>query len=169
MSWLALLKSKEKRVALPTKTTESVFVVSVGGGSACNEKFGCDFGGASGWLPLLDWCDSTLRKAMNDVEVDRFIARVARFTDLEIDLDGSGLIAQKLLERDRSGDDRFLCLECAHLRRGSRCLNWRRAGVALRATDANLPLEFTKLLQRCDGFIQFIKSEHQYGTGKARR
>jgi hypothetical protein len=32
-----------------------------------------------------------------------------------------------------------------------------------------LPLEFTKLLQRCDVFIQFIKPEHQYGTGAAKR
>ncbi|MEO7128813.1 MAG: hypothetical protein ABI040_08125 [Rhodoferax sp.] len=92
--------------------------------------------------------------AMNTGEIDTFTARLARFTDRGFSLLEVETLADKLLIRDRELDDRRLCLECLHLSRGSgwRCGNWQRAGVAIRARDARLPIDFVTLLQRCDGF-----------------
>ncbi len=63
-------------------------------------------------------------------------------------------LAFKMTQRDRDLDDRRLCLECLHLHRagGWRCGNWLRAGVAMRAKDAQLPGDLVMQLQRCDGF-----------------
>ncbi len=91
---------------------------------------------------------------MNTVEIDTFTARLARFTDKGLDLTTAETLADKLVIRDRETDDRRLCLECLHLHRagGWRCGNWLRAGVAMRAKDAQLPGDLVMQLQRCDGF-----------------
>lgn len=107
-------------------------------------------------MPHIDpdrWCwpHST---AMNTAEIDSFMARLARFTDRGLPAaDGEGL-ADKLVIRDRQQDDRHSCFECTHLAGagGWRCGNWQRAGVAIRARDAQLPTDFVSLLQRCDGY-----------------
>jgi len=90
--------------------------------------------------------------AMNTAEIDRFTARLARFTDRGVILSEAERLADLLVIRDREQDDRALCLECAHLQRAGRCGNWQRAGVAIRARDAFMPLELVRQLQRCDGF-----------------
>jgi len=97
------------------------------------------------------WPHST---AMNGAEIDTFTARQARFIDMGLSLDDAERLADKLMQRDRDGDDRRVCLECVHLRHGGRCGNWRAAGVAINAMDARLPGDFTPMLQRCDGFTQ---------------
>jgi hypothetical protein len=90
--------------------------------------------------------------AMNSVELARFTARLAQFTDQGlIDLHAESL-ADRLVIRDREHDDRATCLECTHLQRGWRCGNWQLAGVAIHARDAQLCGDFVSLLQRCDGF-----------------
>jgi hypothetical protein len=100
------------------------------------------------------WPHST---AMNGAEIDTFTARLARFTDRGLSLEDAETLADKLVQRDRAGDERRVCLECAHLRHGGRCGNWQQAGVAIQARDNQLPGDFTAVLQRCDGFT----AQHQ--------
>jgi len=94
------------------------------------------------------WPHST---AMNRAELGTFTARLAQFTDLGLILADAERLADKLVQRDREGDDRLVCLECLHLQRG-RCGNWQVAGVAIRSRDAQLPPDLILQLQRCDGF-----------------
>lgn len=60
--------------------------------------------------------------------------------------------AGRLVERDRSGDDRVSCFECRYYLQGA-CENYRRAGMPTRALSAELVM----LLQRCSGFSPFRK------------
>lgn len=96
--------------------------------------------------------------AMTGAEIDTFTARLARFTDKGLSLEDAEALADKLVKRDRESDDRRLCLECFHLSGQScnawDCRNWQRAGVALRAKDAQLSAALVFQLQRCDGFAQ---------------
>lgn len=96
--------------------------------------------------------------AMNGTEIDAFMARLARFTDKGLGLDGAEALADKLVTRDRESDDRRVCLECLHLSGQSGktwgCRNWQRAGVALMAKNAQLSAALGCQLQRCDGFAQ---------------
>lgn len=88
--------------------------------------------------------------AMNGQEIDTFTARLARFTDKGASLEEAERLADKLVIRDREGDDRRLCLECAHLKGQNPwgCGNWRQAGVC----DAALARDLVLMLQRCEGF-----------------
>ncbi len=88
---------------------------------------------------------------MNGTEIDTFTARLARFTDQGRILADAEALADELVQRDREGDDRRVCLECLHLQRG-RCGNWQVAGIAIRSRDAQLPPDLILQLQRCDGF-----------------
>jgi len=96
----------------------------------------------------LAWPYST---AMNDAELETFAARLVRFTDRGLILADGELLADKLVIRDREGDDRRVCLECLHLQHG-RCGDWQVAGVAIRSRDAQLSPDLVLQLQRCDGF-----------------
>ena len=103
------------------------------------------------------WPHST---AMNSVEIDALIARLARFTDKGLTLNDGEALADKLVARDRESDNRRVCLECLHLNgqvRAWRCTNWKVAGVAVRSSDAQLPSDFVVLPQRCDGFVAYFK------------
>ena len=161
MSWLARLKSPKGSDTHPTKTTETisitkapVFVVSVGTLDGHIQKNEVIFVAANGTGTDPDgWCWPH-SSAMNSREIDTFTERFARFSDKGLDLDASERWADKLVLRDRESDDRHLCLECTHLHQGAvwRCGNWQRAGVAIRAKDAQLAKEFVNLLQRCEGF-----------------
>lgn len=87
--------------------------------------------------------------AMNAAEVDTFVGRLARFTDRGLIVPVAEALADKLVIRDREGDDRRACLECAHLQGFTfRCANWQRAEVA----RDRLAGELVLLLQRCPGF-----------------
>ena len=94
--------------------------------------------------------------AMTGAEIDAFTARLARFTDKGLGLGDAEALADKLVTRDRESDDRRLCLECFHLSGQSGKTwdgrNWQRAGVALKAKDAQLSAALVHQLQRCDGF-----------------
>ena len=87
---------------------------------------------------------------MNTREIDLFLHRQARFTDRGLHLDDAERLADKLVQRDREGDDRRLCLECAYLQGWGRwkCGNWQRAEVARSALVRDLVL----MLQRCPGY-----------------
>ena len=94
------------------------------------------------------WPHST---AMNGAEIDTLTSRLVQLTDRGLILADAERLADKLVQRDREGDDRRVCLECLHLQRG-RCGNWQVAGVAIRSRDAQLPPDLILQLQRCDGF-----------------
>lgn len=156
MTWIARLKNISAADCIPTKTTESDFVVSVGPSKARFEKVTSKTVIASYLVPLSDryaWLNSS---AMNSFEIDIFMSRLIRFTDMGLGLEPAEQLAGRLAIRDRDRDDRTLCFECSYLRKGWRCANWARAGVAIRAIDANLPFEFVNLMQRCGGFNQVI-------------
>jgi len=89
---------------------------------------------------------------MTTAQTDTHAARLALLTDRGLSLEAGELLADRLLIRDLERDHRAMCLECLYLHRGH-CGNYRRAGVALRARDAQLPGDFVALLQRCDGFV----------------
>lgn len=147
-----------------TPETRLLGVMGVPSGHT-QEKTHSELGAANDVAPDPDrWCwpKST---AMNTMEIDTFTARLSRFTDKGLSIaDGEGL-ADKLVRRDREQDDRHSCFECTHLAGagGWRCGNWQRAGVAIRARDAQLPIDLVNLLQRCDGFTQAIHFQKQTG------
>ena len=93
------------------------------------------------------WPHST---AMNTAEIDTFTARLASFTNKGLSLADAERTADRLVIRDREGDDRRLCLECSHLQGHGRrrCGNWQAADVAREA----LAPELVTMLQRCSGF-----------------
>jgi hypothetical protein len=84
--------------------------------------------------------------AGNSKEIGTFMSRLARFTDKGLSYDDAQRLADKLVIRDREGDDRRLCLECAHLK-GLGCHNWQQAQVG-----EHLPRDLVAVLQRCGGY-----------------
>jgi hypothetical protein len=91
------------------------------------------------------WCWPN-SMAWNSKEIDIFMSRLARFIDKGLSYDEAQQLASKLVIRDREGDDRRLCLECAHLK-GLGCRNWQQAQVG-----EHLPSDLVALLQRCGGY-----------------
>jgi len=87
---------------------------------------------------------------MSGQEIDTLVARLAQFTNKGLSLDDGERLADKLVIRDREGDDRRLCLECVHLQGAHR----RRCAKALQADVAHEQLanELVSTLQRCCGF-----------------
>jgi hypothetical protein len=94
--------------------------------------------------------------AMNTTEIDAFTARLCRFTDKGLIVAFAERLADKLVIRDREGDDRRICLECQHLggyaSASWRCGAWQRAAMATRAADARLASDEVATFRRCDGF-----------------
>ena len=92
--------------------------------------------------------------AMNGAEIEAFMGRFELFAQRGLNQSDAEQHADRLTLRDREGDDRRLCLECAHLRRvgGRRCGNAQRAGMTVHASAAVLAAGFVVQLQRCDGF-----------------
>lgn len=148
MSWLARLKDLSSPAPHPTKPTKGSFVGFVApsqgqigifaepeppeaNGTALDPDRDC-------------WPSSD---AMTGAEIDRFTARIARFTDQGLTLPQAEALADRLVIRDRDGDDRRLCLECAHLS-GRRCGAWQRASVG----GPVLPTSLLTLPQRCAAF-----------------
>lgn len=95
--------------------------------------------------------------AMPSAELDTFAARLARCTDRGLILADAQRLADKLVIRDREGDDRRACPECRHLSGRAtawRCGNWGAAGV-----PQALPGALVTQPQRCPGF-----NEHHHPT-----
>lgn len=103
--------------------------------------------------------------AMNSVEIGTFMARLERFTDKGMAYDEAEALADKLVQRDREGDDRRLCLECRHLQGAGRwrCGNWQQAGVAQQGLARDLVL----MLQRCDGYHPAMQAQALSQTQQA--
>lgn len=92
--------------------------------------------------------------AMNTAEIDLFSKRREVFLGKGLDEAAAEGLADKLVIRDRDGDDRRACLECSHLKGFSvlRCGNWKVAGIAATSDGAFVHKDFSMLLQRCNGF-----------------
>lgn len=87
--------------------------------------------------------------AMNTVEIDTFNGRLHLFTRRGLDYTDAERLADRLVIRDREGDDRRLCLECARLDMRGRCQSARLGVIA----GAGRELEpVNTILQRCEGF-----------------
>ena len=88
--------------------------------------------------------------AMTGREIDMMIERTALFNRRGLSALEAELLADKLVNRDRDGDDRRLCMECAYLSRAGtlRCAQWQRAGLGAPGVPAGLQIQ----LQRCKGF-----------------
>lgn len=92
----------------------------------------------------------------NAAEIETFERRLALFTDGSLTLTEAEALAERLLARDRDGDERTLCIECAHYRHG-RCVNWKAAGfVKSRDADAKLG-DYAVTPKRCEGFEPVIQ------------
>ncbi len=90
-------------------------------------------------------------QAMTGCEIDLMAERARLFSLRGLGSLEAELLADRLVTRDREGDDRRLCMECAHLsgRAGAmRCTEHQRAGLGAPGLPAGLALQ----LQRCDGF-----------------
>ena len=91
--------------------------------------------------------------AWNTSEIALFNRRAALFVRRGASDTEAERLAETLVQCDREGDDRRLCLECRHLQGATpwRCGNWFMAGVAVRSGDAGLARDMVMLLQRCPG------------------
>jgi len=151
MTWLFRLKNKNNARTSTTETTKTVSVVSVVPHLGHINKI-IDMTCPSNVLSLnpniFCWPQSS---AMNGRELEKFIERLARFKHLGLNLDVAENLADRLLLRDRDKDDRSICLECAHLKTGWRCLNLSNSGVFHQKLDQKLPASFVIQLQRCPG------------------
>ena len=88
---------------------------------------------------------------MTTAEIDRFADRLAQFSAKGLTLADADALADTLTRRDRDGDDRRACLECAHLsgwagRRQCRGLPHAGMGGPMAAAGQ------VAVLQRCNGF-----------------
>ncbi|TAN10034.1 MAG: hypothetical protein EPN34_12375 [Burkholderiaceae bacterium] len=162
MSWLARLKNPERPNSDATKATKPPQEAKTGcfvGFVACpaldSEKFTSanDAAKTPAARPFT-WPHGT---AWNAAEVDLFIRRVALFNDRGMSIKAAETLAEELLQRDRDGDDRTLCIECAHFRRG-RCGNWAAAGF-VKARDAEAMGDYASAMKRCSGFTPAIQAE----------
>lgn len=104
---------------------------------------------AQGNAPTPDparWCWPNTT-AMNPAEINTFLARQRLFLSRGASADMAEALADRMVQRDREGDDRGLCLECQNLRGSGpyRCAVPRRAD--LRQPD--IPRVLVLTLQRC--------------------
>lgn len=82
-----------------------------------------------------------------DVDIARFLDRRARLMRWGWSEPEAEKLAERLVRRDREGDDRVSCTDCRHYRPG-RCGNREAAGLHSQEVGRDL----AALLQRCDGF-----------------
>ncbi len=92
------------------------------------------------------WCWPNTT-AMSPAEINTFLARQRLFLSRGASADMAEALADRMVRRDREGDDRGLCLECQHLRGSGpyRCAVPRRAD--LRQPD--IPRVLALTIQRC--------------------
>ena len=166
MSWLARLKKPETiPKACPAETAKSVSAVSAGSIRRTSEKTDAENAPATlkhEWPKNLQtiaiapagldadrwsWPHSS---AMNNAEIEVFTQREHQFNQRGLAQQAAQKLADQLVNRDREGDDRHLCLECGNLSRAEawRCSQWQRAGLGGR----QVPAVLIKQLQRCPAF-----------------
>ena len=85
----------------------------------------------------------------DDGEIARFTHRTALFARRGFNQHDAEDLAERLTLRDRTGDDRRMCVECSHFGERGRCL----AAAMGRIAGADRRLEpVPTLLQRCEAF-----------------
>ena len=160
-TWLALLKNKNTPGAgatKPTKPTQHTHAGGFVGFVAYPQGHIQKFDGAvanpetpAANAPTTDpdrwaWPHSS---AMNGQELDTLMARQALFCQRGASAQDAERLADSLVIRDRSDDDRHICLECRHLRGAGSY----RCGNALAAyVHADLARDLVLTLQRCNGY-----------------
>lgn len=87
-------------------------------------------------------------EAANTAEMSAMSTRLATFARIGLPVDQAEKLADKLLIRDREGDDRHACLECGHLSGRWRCAAFRQRG----ATAPGLPADYVQMLTRCNAW-----------------
>jgi hypothetical protein len=93
--------------------------------------------------------------AMNTEEIKLFKLRLERLEQRGLQTSQAEKLCDRILRRDREGGGEMRsCFECRHLviSNGWFCKNWKIAGVAIRAKDAQLPTDLVLQLQRCPGY-----------------
>ncbi len=85
----------------------------------------------------------------SDDEISTFQARRDRLMRWGRSEAEAEQIAERLLNRDRDGDDRRLCLECRELGQGGRCAAAARGAFPWASRELQ-PVQL--VLQRCEGF-----------------
>ena len=89
--------------------------------------------------------------AWDEGETALFVARVSLFLRRGVGAEDADDLAERLVLRDRDGDDRRACVECrnlaGHVSTGLRCKAARAAGVA-----PDLPVALVMQQQRCPAF-----------------
>lgn len=95
---------------------------------------------------MTDWPNGS---AWNDAEIRRFTARAQMFIRAGWKNKAEEW-AEKLVYRDRDGDDRRVCIECAHMQRDRGCFQAKQGRLEPGTAKDMRVLPF--LLQRCPGF-----------------
>jgi hypothetical protein len=166
VTWLGRLKSEIPPGGVPTKLTKPLdgplieptkltkpgFVGFVSTPARHIQKFEGRTSAAANDSPTDPdrWCWPH-SDAMTGAELDAYAGRVALFHDRGLTLARAEVLADRLLARDRDGDERRTCLECVHLvghGANRRCTAWRLAGFGGPGVAAALVV----LPQRCEGF-----------------
>lgn len=91
---------------------------------------------------------------MTEAELEQMDSRQMQYQQLGLAEDEATAIAEHLFHRDRDGDDRKACIECAGCTSGWRCTRARQAGLRSRYGVAYLGRGEMLVLQRCPGFVQ---------------
>ncbi len=89
-------------------------------------------------------------RPMSEREIGRFVFRVGLLQRRGLTEAQAETLAERLLARDRDGDDRRACLECAHLSRDGSCALHREGRLPGVLSRTYTPVRET--LQRCPGF-----------------
>jgi len=93
--------------------------------------------------------------AWDDGTITRFVARVSLFLRRGVAAEDADDLAERLVLRDRDGDDRRACVECrnlaGHVSTSLRCKAARAAGVA-----PDLPVALVMQQQRCPAFADGV-------------
>lgn len=157
MTWLTRVKNEDSIKRDATKATEPTPKAENGGfvGFVAYKPRGTEnlTPASDASKSLGTWSSGT---AWNAAEIETFERRLALFTDRGLTLTDAEALAERLLARDRDGDERTLCIECAHYRHG-RCVNWKAAGF-VKSRDADALGDYASTLQRCPGFTPAIQS-----------
>lgn len=91
--------------------------------------------------------------AANPLELERMAKRLALLAARGLSIDAAERMADALMNRDRDGDTRRVCLECRQLVQGDTlqfCSAHARADLPSRTLARGLPV----MLQRCPGFAE---------------
>ena len=166
MSWLERLKKPENiPKACPAKTAKSLSAVSAGSIWRTSEKTDAENAPArlkhegpknlqtTATVPAASDADRWSwphGSEMKAAEIEVFSQREHQFNQRGLAQHVAQMLADQLVNRDREGDDRRLCLECGNLSRVGawRCSQWQRAGLGAR----EVPAVLTQQLQRCQAF-----------------